>query len=131
MNCNQAVITVFGPQYGVSEKQCFDMGLAFGGGMARQGKTCGAVTGAYMAIGLWSARQTEDSREQKLLAVEKVAEFNRLFHEKHGSLECKTLLKYDLSIPEEAKKASELGLFNSICPELVGSSAEILTHLLD
>lgn len=130
MNCNQSVITVFGPQLGVPENVCFNMGLAFGSGMGRQGKTCGAVTGAYMAIGLWSAKQFDDTRQQKKLAVEKVAEFNRRFLEKHGSLDCKTLLKYDLSLPAEAEKAAEMGLFDTVCPELVGSSADILTTLL-
>jgi C_GCAxxG_C_C family probable redox protein len=130
MNCNQSVISVFGPQFGVPAEVCFNMGLAFGGGMGRQGKICGAVTGAYMAIGLWSAGQSTEIKQQKKLAVEKVAQFNRLFVEKHGSLDCKALLKYDLSIPDEAEKAAELGLFDSICPELVGSSAEIITKIL-
>lgn len=130
MNCNQAVLSVFGPQYGITEEECFSLGLSFGGGMARQGKTCGAVTGAYLVIGLWCARQSPDKSFQKKLAVEKVAEFNKMFEANHKSLDCKTLLNYDLSKPDEAIKAGELGLFDTICPKLVGSSAEILTEIL-
>lgn len=131
MNCNQAVLCTYGPQFGVDVNLCLKLGLAYGGGMGRQGKTCGAVTGAYTVIGLWSAQQpyTEKS-EIKKLAFAKAQEFNRLFIERNGSLECKELLNYDLSIPEESAQAEAQDLFETVCPDLVGSSAEILDKIL-
>ena len=131
MNCNQSVLCTYGPQFDVDEKLCIKLGLAYGGGMGRQGRTCGAVTGAYTVIGLWSAQQPVKERiEIKKIAFEKVQEFDRLFIEENGSLECKDLLGYDLSIPEESDKVGELNLFETICPKLVGNSAKILDKIL-
>ncbi|MFA9391447.1 MAG: C-GCAxxG-C-C family protein [Prolixibacteraceae bacterium] len=130
MNCNQSVLVVYGPQYGVSEELSFTLGLSFGGGMGRQGKTCGAVTGAYMVIGLWSAKQSENKSEQKRIATAKVQEFNQMFEKLHGSLECKALLNYDISKPDEAAKVNAQGLFDTICPGLVGNSTILLDKIL-
>lgn len=131
MNCNQSVLCTYGPKFGVDEKLGLKLGLAYGGGMGRQGSTCGAVTGAYTVIGLWSAEQAvEEPAEIKKLAFEKVQEFNRLFIEQNGALECKDLLGYNLSIQEESNKVGELNLFETVCPKLVGSSAKILDQIL-
>jgi len=59
-----------------------------------------------------------------------VAEFNQLFLVKNGRLDCKDLLNYNFNIPFEAEKATELGLFDSLCPKLVGDSAQILSKIL-
>ena len=130
LNCNQSVLAAFGPGFGVDEKLCLKLGLGFGGGMARQGKTCGVVTGAYLVIGLWSAEQSKDKTEIKKIAYDKIEEFNQRFTAIHENTECKSLLKYDMSIPEEAQKIEMLGLTEKICPILVGSSAEILEDIL-
>lgn len=130
MNCNQAVFTAFGPDYGLKEDDCFTLGLSFGAGMGRQGKTCGAVTGAYLVIGLWCAKQLQNKQEQKQLAVQKVHEFNKQFQLEHGSHDCKVLLKHDLSNPNEYQLATDLGLFDTLCPKFVGSAANILEKIL-
>jgi C_GCAxxG_C_C family probable redox protein len=130
MNCNQAVLATLGPELGLSEELCLSVGLSFGGGMGREGKTCGAVTGAYVVIGLWSSKQSPNLQEQKKIAAEKVKEFNRAFIEKNKSIECKSLLNYDLSILEEAEKANKMGLFNTLCPVFVAHSVKVLEELL-
>jgi C_GCAxxG_C_C family probable redox protein len=130
LNCNQAVLAPFGPDYGVSEELCIKLGLSYGGGMGRQGKTCGAVTGAYTVIGLWAADHAEDLPAKKKLATQKVQEFNQLFTKQYGHLDCKDLLGYNLSIAEEDAKVKELNLFDTVCPKLVGSAAELLEEIL-
>jgi C_GCAxxG_C_C family probable redox protein len=130
LNCNQAVLASFGPDYGVSEELCIKLGLSYGGGMGRQGKTCGAVTGAYTVIGLWAADNAEDLPTKKKLATQKVQEFNQLFIKRYGHLDCKDLLGYNLSIPEEDAKVKELNLFDKVCPKLVGSAAELIEEIL-
>jgi C_GCAxxG_C_C family probable redox protein len=51
-SCSQAVFSAFAPQFGISDEQAIKLASPFGGGMARQGQVCGAVSGALMAIGL-------------------------------------------------------------------------------
>lgn len=130
MNCNQSVLAAYGPDYGIHEELCFNLGLSFGGGMGKQGKTCGAVTGAYTVIGLWSATQSNNKAEQKQIAARMVNEFTKRFSQLNNSVECKALLNFDMSIPDEALKIEELGLTKTICPNLVGSSAQILEEIL-
>jgi C_GCAxxG_C_C family probable redox protein len=129
-NCNQSVLASWSPDFGVTEELGFKIGLSYGGGMGRMGKTCGAVTGAYTAIGLWAAEQAEDKPTQKKIAALKVQEFNRLFIDKFGKLECKELLGYDFTIPEESAIIAERKLTDSLCPVFVGSAADLLNEVL-
>lgn len=130
MNCNQAVFTAFGPDYGVSEELCVKLGLSFGGGMGRQGRTCGVVTAAYSIIGLWAATQSDNLDTQKTIAANKVVEYNKIFQQINTHLDCKDLLGYRLCVPEEKAKSEELGLHDKICKQLVKESAEILEIIL-
>ena len=50
-NCAQAVLLTNAQKLGFSQDQCLKIAAGFGGGMACLQKTCGAVTGAIMAIG--------------------------------------------------------------------------------
>ena len=50
-NCAQSVIIPFAAEMGITEEQANAMGAHFGSGM-RHGSTCGAVTGALMALGM-------------------------------------------------------------------------------
>jgi len=129
-NCNQSVLASWSPDFNVPEELSFKIGLGYGGGMGRMGKTCGAVTGAYTVIGLWAAGQAEDVPTQKKIAAEKVREFNRLFIDKFGKLECRELLGYDFSIPEEAAIISEKKLIDLKCHTFVGGSADLLNEIL-
>ncbi len=131
MNCNQAVFAAFGPEYGISEDLCFRLGLGYGGGIGRQGRACGACTGAYNVIGLWASTKSSDGGEQKNIAATKVQEYNKLFQEKYEHLDCKDLLGYNMSIPEEKAKITELNLHEKVCTELVRYSAKILGKILD
>lgn len=130
LNCNQAVVSVFASDFGFSSATALSMGAGFGGGMA-QGKTCGVVTGAYMVIGLWSAKKTNDVLEQRTLAREKVKQFNTVFLKTEQSLECSNLLGYDMSLDKERAKAKEAGLFDAKCPEFIGEAVTILEDILD
>ena len=50
MNCAQSVLTAFSDELGLDRNTALRLARGFGGGMGRTGKTCGAVTGAYMVI---------------------------------------------------------------------------------
>lgn len=90
------------------------------------GETCGAVTGAYMVLGLKAPSEGKTIQEIKAETKVAVRKFNELFIAKHGSLKCKKLLGVDISTPEGAAEANEKQLFDTLCPGLVASSAEIL-----
>ena len=49
--CSQAVFAAFAEEFGITEKQAFQIGACFGGGMCK-GEVCGACTGALMVLGM-------------------------------------------------------------------------------
>jgi C_GCAxxG_C_C family probable redox protein len=98
--------------------------------MGRMGATCGAVTGAFMAIGLkyGKAKAKDDAARDK--TYELVREFVNRFQARHGSIICKELLGYDLSNPQEGEAAKEKGLFDTRCPQFVRDATEMLEEIL-
>jgi C_GCAxxG_C_C family probable redox protein len=128
LNCAQAVFSVFAPQFGPNEETALKLASPFGGGMARQGQVCGAVTGALLALGLGRGGATPAKKEE---ANRLGQAFIRRFEEKHGTLLCRELISSDLSTPEGWQRAKENGVFETICPLLVHDGAEIVQALLE
>ena len=55
-NCCQALLSTYGTQFGLNREIALKVSEAFGGGMGFMAETCGAVTGAFMVIGLECGR---------------------------------------------------------------------------
>ncbi|MEN6578624.1 MAG: C-GCAxxG-C-C family protein, partial [Phycisphaerales bacterium] len=56
--------------------------------------------------------------------------FTVKFQERNRTVVCKDLLGCDISTPEGAQRATQEGLFRTICPKLVEDAAEILEEML-
>ncbi|UCH88361.1 MAG: C_GCAxxG_C_C family protein [Thermoplasmata archaeon] len=130
-SCSQAICAVYGKQFGLERETAFKIAGAFGGGMGRMGETCGAVTGAFMVIGLKYGMTDVNDKDAKERTIEAVNEFVNKFNERNGSIVCKKLLGYDLSTPEGRKEVSEKGLTKKICPQFIKDAAEILEQILE
>jgi C_GCAxxG_C_C family probable redox protein len=98
--------------------------------MGRQGLTCGALTGAYLVLGLKAGAELPNRDEAKEQAYGLVQEFSRRFRERHKSMDCSDLLGFDISTEQGRANASERGLFETLCPKLVRSAAEIMEEML-
>jgi C_GCAxxG_C_C family probable redox protein len=94
--------------------------------MGRTGKTCGAVTGAYMVIGLSEPKVAREGIEAVYL---KIQEFNKRFVGLHASTCCTELLNSDLSSPEGLARARAEGLFIKSCPNFVRDAVEIFEEI--
>jgi C_GCAxxG_C_C family probable redox protein len=129
MNCAQSVFTAFSSGLGLDEKTAFNIAQAFGGGM-HVNSVCGAVTGAYMTLGLANPASKENPRQNMDKTNALAAEFNRKLKELYVSINCTDLLGYDLTKPEAAAEAREKGLFVTRCPEFVRDSVKIVEALL-
>lgn len=127
--CSQALLSVFGPDLGLDRETALKVSAAFGGGMARLGETCGAVSGAVMVIGLkyghFEARDEQAKEKTYRLAREFVAGFEAV----HGSTVCRELLGCDISTPEGLRSAREQKLFSTVCPKYVQTAAEIIERM--
>lgn len=130
-NCAQAVFSTYCREFGLEPEIALRIAGSFGGGMGHIGETCGAVTGAFMLIGLKHGKVNVDDNDAKKKTYALVNEFTRRFIAMHGSVKCKELLNCDISIPEDLESAKEKQLFATICPNLVKDSSEIVEELLE
>jgi C_GCAxxG_C_C family probable redox protein len=128
-NCAQSVFTAFTDESGLQKEVALSIAQGFGGGM-HMNSICGAVTGAYMALGLANPASKENPRQSIDKTYMLMTEFNKQFKALHGSLTCTGLLGYDLSIPEQSAEARESGLFTTKCPIFVRDAVKIVESLL-
>lgn len=130
MNCAQTILSTYCEKYVLEHSLALRLAQGFGGGMGHTGRTCGAVTGAYMVLGLAQKMSSENPRESTDRTYELIQEFNHDFKARHGSLICKELIGYDLSTTKGLAEARDKKVFTSVCPDFVRDSAQILEILL-
>ena len=99
--------------------------------MARMGDTCGAVTGAFMVIGLKHGRVDPENDEAKEKTYALVDQFVKRFKSRNSNIACRDLLGYEIGDPEQHEIIEEKGLFDTLCPKLVQDAAEILEELIE
>lgn len=124
--CSQAVLLAYARQLGLADDVAAGVASAFGGGMARNGWTCGALTGALMAIGVRAGNRAADDVTRKEDAYARANTLLARFVQEHGATECRALLRLDISDPAQRQAASDAGLFKTLCPRFVRSAAALL-----
>lgn len=130
-SCSQALLSTYGAQFGLNREMALKVSGSFGGGMGRMGETCGAVTGAFMVIGLKYGKTRVEDEQTKEKAYSLVKEFVDKFKSRNGSIICRELLGCDISTPEGMKLAKEKNLITTLCPKLVQDAAEIIEQILE
>ncbi|NLP37271.1 MAG: C_GCAxxG_C_C family protein [Firmicutes bacterium] len=101
----------------------------FGGGVARTGSVCGALSGVFMLVGLIYNRVLAEEKELALKAYETAQSIYKDFAARFGTVNCRDLTGYDL--PEQysdfaADKAARLK-----CHEYVDYAARLLVRELE
>jgi C_GCAxxG_C_C family probable redox protein len=129
-NCSQAIFTAFNEDNGTSEETALKLSCGFGAGCGRLGLTCGAVSGAFMVIGMKYGKFREDDNAAKEKTYAKVREFTQRFIDRNKSINCTELLGCNLGTSEGMEKAHKEGLIAKICPRLVQEAAEILSSVI-
>lgn len=130
LNCSQAVLSAHAERFGLQQDTARRVAAGMGGGMGRMGDTCGAVTGAFMVLGLMHGPVEAGDQQGKETTYAQVREFARQFESRNGSIVCRHLLECDISTPEGLAAARERKLFTTACPKFVRDAAEILEELL-
>jgi C_GCAxxG_C_C family probable redox protein len=128
-NCAQAILAVYAEQFGPEREIALKLACGFGGGM-RMAQTCGAVTAAFMVIGLKYGHDKVQDKEAKARTYSLVEEFAEKFESRNRSVLCKELLGCDISTPDGIKTAQREDLFSTLCPKIVRDAAEILEEIL-
>lgn len=130
-NCSQAVLSTYCEQFGLDKETALKLSCPFGSGMARSAKVCGAVSGAYMLIGLKYGKYLPEDNAAKEKSFSLARQFTDRFNEIHGSINCCDLLKSDLSTPEGLKYITENSLWETLCPIYIRDACQLIEELLE
>ncbi|MDR2515391.1 MAG: C-GCAxxG-C-C family protein [Christensenellaceae bacterium] len=126
-NCAQAILSTYCEELGLGRETALTISCGLGAGMGRLGHVCGAVSGAYLLIGLKYGQLLPDDKGAKEKTYTAVQKFTKKFEERHGSTICKELLGVDLMSGDKALVSERV---SAICPKMVRDAAGIVEEML-
>lgn len=108
-NCSQAVFLSFADLLEMDEKTALKLSSTFGGGMGKLREVCGAVTGAFMVLGMLYGYDDITSQEEKVRTYKMIQSFAKDFKEQKKTIICRDLLglKEGEDLPEPAIRTEE------------------------
>ena len=129
-NCAQSVLSSFADALKFDLKLAQSISAGFGAGMGRQQETCGAVTGAYMVIGIYNSAHYNDNSLAKEYSNQMIQDFTNQFQKEHDSLNCKSLVSCDLNTELGQSDYQKNKLSETVCKRCISSSINILNKLI-
>ncbi|HJV77922.1 MAG TPA: C-GCAxxG-C-C family protein [Paludibacter sp.] len=130
-NCSQAVLSVFAEDFGLTKDSCLRLASPFGSGIARMQETCGAITGALMAIGLKYGKGADGTEADKAHAYQLAQQLIARFKEQNKSICCRELLDgLDINTPEDMAEIQKRQLFQNNCSKYVQEAVLITEAIL-
>ncbi len=124
--CSQSVAMTFAPEFGVDANTVAMISAPFGGGMGRLRGKCGAVTGAFMVLGMATGKYDPKDMNTKLAQYKKVQDLNANIVNIYGTAECGELLKKKVSKEQVEARAHH----NIVCTGLIEDSVSALYDIL-
>ena len=131
LNCSQSVLTAFTEDLNVDNDLALSISCGFGAGMGRLQGTCGAVTGAFMAIGAYNCKKFTENKDRKEETYAMIQKFNDRFVSLNGTTECRKLINCDLNTKEGLIYAQEHQLFGKVCEKCIADSVNILEDFIE
>lgn len=125
-SCSQAVLVPYSEELNLSRETALKISCSFGGGLGGAGKTCGALTGAIMVVGLKCGTTEATDLEAKKLACEKTKELVEIFEKNHGSTNCNELLGFERSNLSGAELMAKQQIFHNTCPNFLETVVSFL-----
>lgn len=130
-NCAQSVFTVFATEYGLDIETARQIAALFGGGIARSGEVCGAISGGLMALGLHLATYDPTDSAAKDRFYQLGQNFIERFRDRFGAHHCRNLINRELDTPEKHHATKESGVFQNQCPQYVAFAVETISEILN
>lgn len=118
-NCAQSVVCSYCDLLGIDEKTAFKISEGFGAGMGGMQLTCGALTGAFMLLGMLNSSANLEKPNSKQATNALVREAAKKFQDKNGSITCSEL------------KGIKTGKVLRTCPGCIEDSCKIIEEFLN
>ena len=127
--CSQAVLEVFAEQFGINIDMARKMSLPLAAGSGNGGE-CGAVSGAYLVLGLKYGLPHPGDPEGFQQMFAKVAEFSARFKTLHKELDCSRLIGLDLFCEEGRARFVRENIKATHCCSFVADTIGILEEMM-
>ena len=76
-NCAESVVSVYTGELKFDRDLSLQISSGFGAGMGRLQETCGAVTGAFMVIGLYNSNKYKNDAKGKEASIKMIQYFSK------------------------------------------------------
>jgi C_GCAxxG_C_C family probable redox protein len=129
-HCSQAIFAAFTEETGLPRETALKIACPFGGGIGGYGRTCGALTGAIMVVGLKYGSTDPKDLDAKRLSREKTQELIETFERVHGTSMCNDLVGFDRSHMSGAELMAMLPQFHNTCPKFLETVVTFLEEEL-
>lgn len=127
--CAEATLVALQEHFSLPDPTDSSTAMAINGGVAYSGATCGAISGAAMAVGRLAEQRIADHREAKRTARRIVQRLMVDFEAEYGSVNCRDLCGYDLLKDHDA--FLESGIWRDLCMRQIEYSVGRLGRLAD
>ena len=128
-NCAQSVLKAVLEEKCIFFDEAMSLSSGFEGGIAGEGRTCDAVSGAIMAIGVLNGLHSKDVVQSKENTYKNSSILIEQLKEKFETTQCYELIGVDMKDPEAKKTARERGVFSNQCSEFVATAVRIVLDL--
>ncbi len=129
-NCAQAVVFAFSDLPGGDSDVALRIASGFGGGIAHRQDTCGAVTGAIMALGSRHGRALGEPKARTDATYALAGQFMRRFEASHGTCICRDLLGgCDFNTETGEREFKERGYREGRCAVFIRDAVRIVEKL--
>jgi C_GCAxxG_C_C family probable redox protein len=130
--CAEAVSKVVLEELNFDADKICGVATGFGGGIARKGQTCGALTGGILSIGAVENNgfRKPDQNEIKENVYKKVEQLYNNFEKEFGSTICQNITGCDFTTEDGLKKFSDENIGKDVCAKLVGWTTEETLKIL-
>ena len=127
-NCAESVLMALAEGQGIESEWIPRLATGFGGGIARTGQMCGALSGAIIGMGLVLGRDEPDVKPDEFYAA--IQKLLGDFEAIHGTIQCHALIQLDLTTAEGRTSYRARGT-TARCLDYVEEAARCALNLLD
>lgn len=127
--CSQSVLAVFAEDFGMDRELARKISLPLAGGSGVGGE-CGAISGAYLVLGLKYGFAHPGDAEGAGIMMSKVDEFVEKFKSLHGQIDCPRLIGLDIFSDQGHREFVENNIKATTCARLVRDSVKILEEII-